>query len=323
MRDSRRRAVGSPRVAAGALPILLLTASCTFAPPRHDAGLPGVAPTSSDAMRDPFVAMALGTIREELESWGRSLRRERGRSLHDHYATDAFVVQPAAGFVRGDSAILALERALSTRTSDGDLSLLDIEVSDGIAYVFGGYFFQASVAGTSGSAGRHVTILRREGAAGWRIRMQHYRPDPPATPFPGLAESPEPEVIEVGTTVSGQSSRDTFFRAVTLVAAVARSWRENDARALSRLFAPNALLLLPDHEMPARGPAVAVALDSALVRHGALHTIDLDFTASGRLAALSGRYLLESRDAEDRHGFYTMILVRRDSDWLVRALVID
>jgi ketosteroid isomerase-like protein len=304
------------------LPAALL-AACTFAPPRHDPGLPGVPGSSSDAMRDPFVAMVLSVVRENFDSWAAAVRSEGPRPLHAHYAADAFVVQPGAGFLKGQEALRLFEGALSTRANDGNISMLDVEVSDGIAYVSGGYYFQPAIAGTTGSTGRHVTVLRRERADEWRIRTQLFAANAPAGPFPGVAESAEPTLIDVGLTSSGMPARDTFFSVVTLLASLTRAWSEDDLRSVAGMFAPNALLHVPGLETPARGAEVRAALEAALARFGAIQTLELDFTASGRLAVIAGRHQLEISEGEDRAGFYSLVLVRTDSDWKIRSLVLD
>jgi ketosteroid isomerase-like protein len=46
--------------------------------------------------------------------------------------------------------------------NDANASMLDMEVSDGIAWVYGAYRFQPRWAGALASAGRHVTVLAWE-----------------------------------------------------------------------------------------------------------------------------------------------------------------
>jgi ketosteroid isomerase-like protein len=288
-----------------------------------DAGLPGVSGPGADGMRLQFVGMMMGVVRGELESWGAAVRRQDSRPLAEHYNPDASIVQPGAAFLKGNQAMHAFSEGVTGRANDANASMLDVEVSDGIAHIYGAYHFQPLVAGTPTSSGRHVTVLRRYGAD-WRIRTQFFDPGASAQPFPGVPAGTEPFMLELGTTDSGQVPRDAFIGAVTGLAGMRRAWQENDASAVRRFFTRDALLLLPGDEAPARGAAVDDAIRVAVTAFASFDTLELDFTSSGRLAVLVGEYVLERRNGrDDGVGHYVALLAKDGRDWKIRSLVLD
>ncbi len=294
--------------------------ACSPATQVNDAGLPGVAATSSNQVRNQFVSMMLGTIRGELDSWGAALRREGSRALSDHYAETAVIAQAGGDLLKGGDAVRSFGTAVLGLANDGALSMLDFEVSDGVAYVYGAYHFQAARAGTAGSAGRHVTVFRRASGQ-WRIRIQLFAPTEAGAPYPGLSESGAVGAIELGTTESGNVPRDAYIASLTQMAALRRAWAGRDAPAIGRLFERNALLHMPGLEVPARGAAIVDAVRNAMDGFGTLHTVELDFTASGRLAVVVGRYVLEGSGGRSADGRYIATLSRDGTSWRIRSLV--
>lgn len=302
------------------LPAILL-AGCTFTSSTTDPNLPGVAGTSSDLARAQFAAMMVGAVRTTLDSWSQAVRRQGGRTLEAHYTEDAAVVQPDSDFLKGADAMRLLASALQASASDANASLLDVEVSDGIAYVYGAYDIAPARAGTEASRGYHVTVLRQRGDD-WAIRTQLFDPRTASRPFLDVPGETEVGMIEIGTTASGRVPREDFAGAVTLIAGFTRSWEEGDVRTMREAFADGALLQLPGAEVAARGGAVPAAMDSARVRWASFRTTELDYTASGRIGVMLGRYTLGDAPAGVA-GHYIMVVSREGNDWRIRSLVLD
>lgn len=303
------------------LPLLAFGAACTLAPPSWDPGLPGVGGSSSDDLRTPFAALVLGAVRTELDSWSTAVRGQSARPLDDHYSAVASIVQADGPFLKGATATGEFADALRSRVDDGFLSLLDVDVSDGIAYIHGAYQFRSADGRDAASSGRHVTIYRRENGA-WKIRTQLFHSDAPARPFPGLPASPDPDAIELGLTEGGEIPRAAFLAAVTTLASITRAWTANDATGIAASFGRNALLHLPGEAAPVRGAAIEGGLRAALDRYGELSTLELDFTASGRLAVMVGRHSLAAPGEEGHGGHYILILAREGQTWRIRSFVL-
>jgi ketosteroid isomerase-like protein len=307
----------------GILFATLLVTSCRFATPSMDPGLPGGSGPSADGMKLQFVGMMMGVVRGELEAWGASVREQGNSPLADHYSLDASVVQPGAAFLKGSSALQSFADRVTSDANDANASMLDMEVSDGIAWVYGAFRFQPREAGIAASAGRHVTVLRRVGAD-WRIRTQFFHAGADKLSFPDVEASGEPSMLDLGTTDSGQIPRDAFVAAVTSIAGLRRAWEENDVPAARRFFARNAMVLMPNDEAPARGDAVADVIRGAVASFASFETTELDFTSSGRLAVLVGEYSLPGRSDEAAHdGHYTALLAKDGRDWKIRSLILD
>jgi ketosteroid isomerase-like protein len=300
-----------------------LFSSCHFASPSMDHGLPGVSGPNADGMRLEFVGMMMGVVRGELDAWGASVRDRGAPPLADQYSTDASVVQPGAAFLKGQNALHTFAERVIITANDANASMLDMEVSDGIAWVYGAYRFQPRQAGALASAGRHVTVLRRNGDD-WSIRAQFFHAGKDDAPFPDIAPSDEPAMLELGRTDSGQVPRDAFIAAVTSIAGLRRAWEENDVSAMRRFFSRDAMILMPGDEAPARGEAVEPLIRSAVTSFTSFETTELDFTSSGRLAVLVGEYNLGSPAGNaGRDGHYTALLTKDGRDWKIRSLILD
>lgn len=298
--------------------IALLLGGCTFAAPSNDPGLPGVAATSSTGARAPFVRMMLGIVRGELASWEAAVRGAGRRPLIDHYASGATVIQPGGDAVKQDG-VVALSDSLPLWASDAVASQLDADVSEGIAYVYGAYEFMPRRAGTAGSRGRHVTVFRGN-EQGWHIRLQLFVPNE-ATAFPGIPADLEPGMMEYGTTATGSVPVGAVQGVLRTVAELRRLWEEKDVRGLRRLLTADALVHFPENEVAARGDALAGALQAAMERYDNLQTVELDFTASGRIAAVLGRYVARA-DGAFAGGPYALVLVRDGNTWRIRSLLL-
>lgn len=307
MRRSRRPAV-----------LLLFTAGCTFTSGTAE-GLPGVAGSSSDQARAQFAAVMIGHVRVALESWGAALRGQSERALQEHYARDAAVVQSGSDLVKGAEALQAMASSLGARVDAGHASLLDVEVSEGIAYVYGAYDLTSG--GMTASRGYLATVLRQSRSE-WLIRTQLFDARAGSAALYGVPGDSEVGVIHLGTTASGSVPREAFAAAVTLMAGFSRAWGEQDAAWLRRAFTDGALLQLPDAEVAARGHAVAAAVEGALARWTSLETTELDFTASGRLAVLLGRYELGAGGEPGPSGHYLLVFARDGTAWKIRSLIL-
>lgn len=310
----RRRPVRS------CLPALLL-ASCTFTSSSTDPNLPGVAGTNSDLARAQFAAMMVTAVRTTLDSWSQAVRGQGERALEAHYTEDAAVVQPDSDFLKGADSMRLLAGALQAGASDANASLLDVEVSDGIAYVYGAYDITPARAGTESSRGYHVTVLRQRGRD-WMIRTQLFDPRTTSRPFLAVPGETEVGMIDIGTTTSGRVPREDFVRAVALIAGFTRSWEEGDVATMRAAFDDGALLQFPGAEVAARGNAVPAAVDSARVRWPSFRTTELDYTASGRIGVMLGRYTLGDAPAGVA-GHYVMVVARDGNEWKIRSLVLD
>lgn len=302
---------------------LVVLASCQLAHPTMDHGLPGASGASADGMRLEFVGMMMGVVRGELEAWTSAVREPTTFPLLEHYSSDASVVQPGAAFLKGESALQTFAEGVTVNANDATASMLDLEVSDGIAWVYGAFRFQPRNAGMTESAGRHVTVLRRAGDD-WRIRAQFFHADQDTPAFPGIAASDEPAMLELGTTDSGQVPRDAFVAAVTSIAGLRRAWEERDIAAVRRYFSNDAMLLMPHDAAPARGEAVDDVLRGAVTTFDSFETSELDFTSSGRLTVLVGEYNLGGGASTPAHaGHYTALLTRDGREWRIRSLILD
>jgi ketosteroid isomerase-like protein len=287
-----------------------------------DHGLPGATGPGADVIQLQFVGMMVGVVRKELESWGAAVRGQQPRALAEHYSDNASVVPPGAAFLKGSEALLTFSDVVTGHANDANASILDIEVSDGIAYVCGAFYFQPSRAGEPVVAGQHVTVMRRTGED-WRIRTQLFHGKADDRPFPITPAADQPAMLELGTTDSGQVPRDAFIGAVTAIAGLRRSWQENDVRAVRRFFTNEALLLLPDDNAPSRGVALDDAIRAAMTTSTRFETVELDFTSSGRLAVLVGEVVLESRNGQRHSGHYIAVFAKDGRAWRIRSLVVS
>jgi ketosteroid isomerase-like protein len=287
-----------------------------------DHGLPGATGPGADVLQLQFVGMMVGVVRSELESWSAAVRGREPRGLAERYSDNASVVFPGAAFLKGGEALLAFSDGVIEHANDANASILDIEVSDGIAYAYGAFSFQPSRAGESTGAGQHVTVLRRAGE-NWQIRTQFFHGSKGSRPFAIVAVADQPAMLELGTTDSGQVPRDAFIGAVTAIAGLRRSWQENDGPAVRRLFADHALLLFPEDDAPARGDAIEEAIRAAMARFASVETAEVDFTSSGRLAVVVGELVLEARNGESHSGHYIAVFAKDGRTWRIRSLVVN
>jgi ketosteroid isomerase-like protein len=287
-----------------------------------DHGLPGATGPGADVLQLQFVGMMVGVVRTELESWAAAVGRQEPRALAEHYSDNASVVPPGSAFLKGGEALLTFSDSVIAHANAANASILDIEVSDGIAYAYGAFSFQPSRAGEITGVGQHVTVLRRTGE-NWQIRTQFFHGSKGSRPFASAAAADQPARLELGTTDSGQVPRDAFIGAVTAIAGLRRSWQDNDAPAVRRFFADHALLLLPQHDTPARGGALDEAIQAAMATFASVETIELDFTSSGRLAVLVGELVLEARNGESHSGHYIAVFAKDGRTWRIRSLVVN
>lgn len=291
---------------------------CRFAAPGGDPGLPGVAATSAAGARAPFVRMMIGVVRGELDSWSSALSGAGPRSLAAHYLDEASIVQPGGDALKAADVSL-LSDSLARWVSAGSASQLDVDVTDGMAYAYGAYELEPRRGGTAGSRGRHLTVFRSNGTE-WGIRLQMFVPVT-ENAFPTVPGGIEPGMIDFGRTESGKVPTEAYREALAMTAEFSRGWEARDVRALRRLFARNGLVHFPGNEIAARGEGVEDALRAAMEQFETLQTADLDFTSSGRLTAVIGRYVAGAGSAFEE-GYYAIVLLRDGNAWRIRALLV-
>jgi ketosteroid isomerase-like protein len=97
-------------------------------------------------------------------------------------------------------------------------------------------------------------------------------------------------------------------------------WRRDDLEELGRVYEADAWVVTPDGRLVVGFEAITEWLDRALPATGTMITGRDDFTASGEMAYIQGRYEASAGGGSQAHsGIHLTVIKRHGRDWRIRA----
>jgi ketosteroid isomerase-like protein len=279
---------------------------------------PGGQLVGAERLRYEFAQRMQIELAGYLREWEQGWQSDPRRNLSDHYLRDALVLQPDGRFVQGRAEIRPFAATMSSLASEALTSMTDFEVSEGIAYTYGPYALKPAGAPDTPHEGQLVSVLFKDNDR-WYIRAQLFLAGDGAAILPvpvGNSHLP-PFSLPAGATSDMQAR---YAEAATLLGSFRSAWNERSVQRAGLLLSPQALILLPGEESPARGAAALAALERRLPDFGTLTTAVLDYDGRARVSFVLGRYHVQAAGG-GRTGSFIMVLADQGEDMKVRAIL--
>lgn len=294
------------------------------------SGVPGGDPRDGDRMRAEFYAHVLARTDTLMRRWSAAWRSDDAAAAAGLYAENAVLVLPDGRLVVGRDMIgRSLEEGLP-RMGEIQAGRRDFDASERMAYMAGPARFETGgmISARSASRGSHATVAIRTDD-GWRIRLQLFQLRPGAESLPlsapgrGVVTPDRPDAVIDGRGPARPYYERTFAAVTRAVGDLSVAWQDGDLHRARSLYGPDALLHSPlDGEDYVGASAVAGHLPGLVSRGGQVHMAVLDFDASGRMAVVYGRYLVERARGADREnltGPYVLVYRLERDEPRIRA----
>lgn len=135
-----------------------------------------------------FRASSSATLPRQLnnrqEDWRQMWFRDAADRISSLYTEDATLIPPgAAPQARSQEEIQSFFEKFLPTVGEVQTSIMDLDVSNNLAYVQGRFFYDTAASNEDGPAaegvsGTYLTVFRREGRK-WKIRLQLFRVEEP------------------------------------------------------------------------------------------------------------------------------------------------